>query len=102
MARLLDQIDAISMGRKNRVIFDHCSKRHYSFEGHSEPPFVRCFLIRQEISKVSWIAATFHGIRPPFVAGLHAMPPQTFLLALCARVSQQSHLFPDLCGVDAQ
>ena len=67
MARLLDHIDVISIGRKNRVIFDHCSKRYLSVEGHSEPPFVWCFLIRHEILNDSWIAATFHGIRPPFV-----------------------------------
>ena len=42
LARLLDHIDLISIvfGR-NRVIFDHCSKRYYwSVKGHSEPPFI--------------------------------------------------------------
>ena len=54
--------------RRNRVTFDHCSKRYYWFvKGHSEPPFVRCFPIRQEILNVSQIAVAFHRIRPPFV-----------------------------------
>ena len=49
------------------VIFDHCSQRyHLSVDKHSEPPFVRCFPIRQEILYVSQIAAALHGIRPPF------------------------------------
>ena len=40
--------------RRNRVIFDHCSKRYYwSVKGHSEPPFVRCFPIRQQILYIS-------------------------------------------------
>ena len=54
--------------RRNRVIFDHRTKRYYrSVKGHSEPPFTRCLPIRQEILNVSHIAVTFHGIRPPFV-----------------------------------
>ena len=52
---------------RNRVIFDHCSKRYYwSVKKHSEP-FIWCLPIRQEILNVSQIVATFHGIRPPFV-----------------------------------
>ena len=45
LARLLDQIDVISMSvfRRDRVIFDHCSKRyHWSVKGHSESPFMWC------------------------------------------------------------
>ena len=53
--------------RRNRVIIDHCSERYYwSVEGHSEPPFVRCFPIRKFILNISQIAVTFHGICPPF------------------------------------
>ena len=54
--------------RRNRVIFDQCSKRYYwSVKGHSEPPFVRCFPIRKFVLNISPMAARFHGIRPPFV-----------------------------------
>ena len=52
---------------RNRVIFDHCSKRYYwSVICHSEPPFIWFLPIRQEIWNVSQTAVTFHGIRPPF------------------------------------
>ena len=54
--------------RGNRVIFDHCSKRYnWSVKENSEPPFIRCFLTRQEILNVPQIAVTFHRICPPFV-----------------------------------
>ena len=54
--------------RRNRVTFDHCSKRYcWSVEWHSEPPFMWCLPIRQEILNVSHMAVTFHRIRPPFV-----------------------------------
>ena len=36
-------------------------------KGHSEPPFIWCLPIRQEILNVSHIAVTLHGIRPPFI-----------------------------------
>ena len=40
--------------RRDRVIFDHCSKRyHWSIKGHSEPPFTRCLPIRQGILNIS-------------------------------------------------
>ena len=54
---------------RNRVIFDHCSKRYYwSVKWwYPEPPFKWCFPIRQEILNVSQISVTFHGIRPPFI-----------------------------------
>ena len=52
--------------RRNRVMFDHCSKRYnWSAEVFSEPPFIWCLPIRQKILNISQIAATFHGIRPP-------------------------------------
>ena len=52
--------------RRNRVIFDHSSKRYYwSVKRHSEPPFIGCLPIRQEILNVSQIAVAFHGICPP-------------------------------------
>ena len=48
------------------MIFDHCSKRdNSSVKRHSEPPFIWCFPIRQEILNVSQIAVTLHEIRPP-------------------------------------
>ena len=41
---------------RNRVIFDHRTKRNYgSFKWFAESPFVRCFPIRQEILHVSQI-----------------------------------------------
>ena len=53
--------------RRDRLIFDRCSKRYYwSVKGHPEPPFIGCLPIRREILNISQIAVTFHGIRPPF------------------------------------
>ena len=52
---------------RNRVMSDHCSKRyHWSVKWHSEPPFVWCLPIKQEILNVSQKAVTLHGCRPPF------------------------------------
>ena len=54
--------------RRNRVTFDHCSKRYYwSVKRHSEPPFTWCLPIRQEILNVSQIGIAFQRFRPPFV-----------------------------------
>ena len=51
--------------RRDKVIFDHCSKGYYwTVKGHSEPPFMWCLPIRQEILNVSQIAITLYGIRP--------------------------------------
>ena len=48
---------------RDRVIFDHCSKRCYrSFTWFSKSPFARCLPIRQEILNVSQMAVTFHRI----------------------------------------
>ena len=51
--------------RRNRVKFDHCSKRDQM--RFPEPPFMWCLSIRQEVLNVSQIAITFHRIRPPVV-----------------------------------
>ena len=54
--------------RWNRVTFDRCSRRdNWSVEWFSEPPFIGCLSIRQEILNVSQIAVAFHRIRQPFV-----------------------------------
>ena len=52
---------------QKQVIFDHCSQRCYwSVKWYSEPRFICCLPIRQEILNVSQIGVAFHGIRPPF------------------------------------
>ena len=81
--------------RRNRVIFDHCSKRyHWSVKVHSKPPFIWCLPTRQEILNVSQIAVTFHR-NPPTILfpDLIATIPQMSPLSLFALLSQQSHLF---------
>ena len=51
---------------RNRVIFDHRSKRNdWAIKWCSEPPFIGCLPIRQEILNVSQKAVTLQGIRPP-------------------------------------
>ena len=87
---------------RDRVIFDHRSKRNdWSVEGHSEPPFVRCFPIRKFVPNISQIAVTFHRICPPFFhPDLIATILQRYLLSLCELLFQHSHLF--LCGVDVE
>ena len=61
---------------------------------HSEPPFIGCLSIRQEILNVSQIAVTLHRIRPQFVTqtGLHQHRTNPFF-SLCALLFRQSHLF---------
>ena len=81
--------------RRNWVMFDHWSKRYnWSVKWCSEPPFITCLPIRQEILNV-------HGIRPPFFV-------QTWLQQYCRcpfilRIALWEFLFVfDLCGVDVQ
>ena len=81
---------------RNRVIFDHCSKRyHWSVKNHSQPPFILGLPIRQEILNVSQISVTLHGICSPFVTqtGLQQYRRCPFLLSLCALLFRQSHVF---------
>ena len=81
--------------RSSRVSFDHCSERYYwSFQGHSDPPFIWCLPIRQEIlnvfadgSNIPWNPPT---IRHP---DRTAIAQQMSLLSLCALLFRQSHLF---------
>ena len=94
-ARLLDQIDVVSICLSQRQGDIHCSKRYYwSVKWYSEPPFIGCLPIRQEILTVSQIAVTLHG-NPPTIhcPDLTATAPQRCLPLLCALLSQQSHLF---------
>ena len=50
--------------------------------------------IRQEILNVPQIGIAFHRICAPFFhPDMIATVPQTYLLSLCALLSQQSHLF---------
>ena len=82
--------------RRNRVTFDHCSKRyHWSVERHSEPPLTKCLPIRQEILNVSQIGVTIPW-NPPTIgyADRTAIAPQMSPLLPFGLLFQQSHLFP--------
>ena len=98
LARLLDQIDVISIGLFAEVEWHSTIAPNGitgPLNGIPEPPLIWCLPIRQEILNVSQIAVTFHGIRPLFsLPDLIATIQQTYLPWLCALLSQQSHLFP--------
>ena len=82
--------------RRNRVTFDHCSKRyHWSVERHSESPLTKCLPIRQEILNVSQIGVTIPW-NPPTIryADRTAIAPQMSPLLPFGLLFQQSHLFP--------
>ena len=50
----------------SRMIFNHCSKRHYwPFEWFSKSFLARSFPIGQEVLDVSQIATAFHKVWPP-------------------------------------
>ena len=67
--------------RRNSVIFGQFSKRDtWGVKRYSEPPFMVCLPIRQEILNVSQIAITFHELRPPFFI-------QTWLIATGLQMS---------------
>ena len=82
------------------MTFDRCSKRYYwSVKWYSEPPFIWCLPIRQEILNVSQIAVTLHdsahhSLSRPDCNSTADVPSFTLRIAL----SQQSHLFP-ICVV---
>ena len=86
---------------RNRVTFNHCSKRyHWSVKGHSEPPLIKCLPIRQEILNVSQIAVAFHGIRPPFFVQTWLQQYRRCPFLGSAHSLSAIPLVPDLCGVD--
>ena len=80
---------------RNKVIFDHCSKRYYwSVQRHSEPPFIwsshqtldlECFA---DSSNIPW--------NPPVIRcpDRTVIAPQMSLLSLYVWLCPQSHLFP--------
>ena len=73
--------------RRDRVTFNHCSKRyHWSVEGRSDPPFIWCLPIRQKILDISQIAVTFHEVRALQCNSTADVP------SLYALLFQQSHL----------
>ena len=86
--------------RRDRAICDHRSRRyHWSVKGHSQPPFIWCLPIRQEMN-VSQIAVTFHGIRPPFSSKPdrnNTADVPSFTLRTARSVIP---FVCDLCGVD--
>ena len=98
LVRLSCRTDAVAqVFTRNRVIFNHCSKKYYwSFKWFSESPLIRCLPIRQEILNISQIAAAFHGIRPPTISHPDqiATVPQMSLPQFCVPFAQQFHLFP--------
>ena len=85
--------------RRDRVIFDHCSKQYYwSVKWYSEPHFIfsshqtrdlECFA---DSNNIPWNPPTIH------CPDLNATTPQRYLLLLCALLFQQSHSFP-ICVV---
>ena len=81
--------------RRDRVIFNHCSKRyHWSVKGRSDPPFIWCLPIRQKILNISQIAVTFHRVRAPFFTQTGLQSTSTAdVPSLYELLFQQSHLF---------
>ena len=97
------QIDVVSTGLhgRNGVIFDHCSKRDtWSVKWDSEPPFMWCLPIRQEILNECFADSNNIPWNPPtiFHPDLIATILQMSLPSFCALLSQESQSFP-VCAV---
>ena len=73
-----------------------------TINGFSEPPFVKCFPIRQEILNVSQTGFKFHGICPPFSIQTWLQQYRRGAFFYSEHCSFRNPLVSDLCGVDVQ
>ena len=89
--------------RRNRVIFDNCSKRNNgASKWLSEPPLTRCLPTRQVVLNVSQIAATFRGIRPPFFVRTWLQQYRRCPSLILRTALSAIPLVSDLSGVDEE